>query len=46
MHRIATHLRGNFVAYVAIFLALGGTAVAAKKIGTRWTLSWWTRPGR
>ena len=28
-HRFLTHVRGNGVAYVALFVALGGTAVAA-----------------
>jgi hypothetical protein len=29
MNRIAKHLRGHFVAYLALFFALGGTSIAA-----------------
>ena len=29
IHRLLTHLRGNAVAYVALFVALGGTSYAA-----------------
>jgi hypothetical protein len=29
MHRVLAHLRGNLVAYLALFVALGGTSVAA-----------------
>jgi hypothetical protein len=39
MHRILTHLRGNAVAYLALFVALAGTSYAAvapvNSIGTR-----------
>jgi hypothetical protein len=35
LNRIGMHLRGNVVAYLALFLALGGSAVAAKKISTK-----------
>ena len=33
--RITDHIRSNIVAYLALFVALGGTAYAADKIGTR-----------
>src|SRR6266852_699109 len=33
--RLRAHLRANVVGYVAVFLALGGTAWAAGTIGTR-----------
>ena len=29
MHRVVSHLRGNAVAYLALFVALGGTSYAA-----------------
>lgn len=29
MHRILTHLKSNAVAYIALFVALGGTSYAA-----------------
>lgn len=32
--RITEHVRSNFVAYLALFVALGGTAYAADKIGS------------
>ena len=40
IHRLLTHLRGNAVAYVALFVALGGTSYAATalprgSVGTR-----------
>lgn len=39
MNRIVTHVRGNAVAYLALFVALGGTsyavAVPANSVGTR-----------
>src|SRR5438270_13812604 len=40
MNRILSHLRGNVVAYLALFVALGGTsyaavAVPANSVGTR-----------
>ena len=39
MNRIVSHLRGNAVAYLALFVALGGTsyavAVPANSVGTR-----------
>ena len=34
MSSIREHLRGNVVGYVAVFIALGGTAFAANKIGS------------
>lgn len=33
--RLLSHLRGNAVAYIALFAALGGTGYAANKIGTK-----------
>ena len=40
MHRVVSHLRGNAVAYLALFVALGGTSYAAinlpsNSVGTR-----------
>ena len=40
MHRIVSHLRGNLVAYLALFIALGGASYAAvsvpaNSVGTR-----------
>ena len=40
MHRIVSHLRGNVVAYLALFIALGGASYAAvsvpaNSVGTR-----------
>jgi uncharacterized protein YjbI with pentapeptide repeats len=35
IHRLASHARGNAVAYVALFVALTGTAWAAATIGPR-----------
>jgi hypothetical protein len=40
MHRIVNHLRGNVVAYLALFIALGGASYAAvsvpaNSVGTR-----------
>jgi hypothetical protein len=40
MHRVVNHLRGNAVAYLALFVALGGTSYAAanlpsNSVGTR-----------
>ena len=40
MNRIVSHLRGNAVAYLALFVALGGTSYAAfslpaNSVGTR-----------
>jgi hypothetical protein len=32
MHRLLGHARGNFVAYLALFVALGGTSYAAIKL--------------
>lgn len=32
VHKLAGHIRGNVVAYVALFVALGGTAVAATSL--------------
>ena len=32
IHRFVSHLRGNFVAYLALFVALGGTSYAAVSI--------------
>jgi hypothetical protein len=29
MRKIGNHMRGHFVAYLALFLALGGTSIAA-----------------
>ena len=34
MHRIVSHLRGNAVAYLALFVALGGTSFAAANLPT------------
>jgi hypothetical protein len=39
-HRVVRHVRGNAVGYVALFVALGGTGVAATRlpansVGTR-----------
>jgi hypothetical protein len=34
MHRIVSHLRGNAVAYLALFVALGGTSYAAANLPT------------
>lgn len=35
LKRLFSHLRGNVVAYIALFAALGGTTYAAKRIGAR-----------
>lgn len=35
MSRIATHLRHNLIAYIALFVALGGTSYAAINVGKR-----------
>jgi hypothetical protein len=34
LRALATHLRGNLVAYLALFFALGGTGYAAATIGS------------
>ncbi len=33
--KLVDHVRSNIIAYLALFVALGGTAYAAEKIGTR-----------
>lgn len=33
--RLVKHVRSNIIAYLALFVALGGTAYAAEKIGTK-----------